>query len=268
MQISGWMYLLQQGMSAASLLISLGMTAHLGRIFPLRLGLTALLTALGCLMAARWTLLRWMMLPLAMLSPLAAWPGIPRRMRLRLALMSGTMALMLSGLAQLTSSLMHSLPLMRVLQLPLCCAAMLLCPLLLHRDEGAQYVSVAIRHGAHRITLTALVDSGNLLRDPLTALPVIVISRRAAARLLTLPPPGEIAPGMRLMRIRTVAGVSMMTIFRPGSVQLSSGGAWHEARALIGLSPDGYEGFQALVPASLTFFSTSSTILLKEDISP
>lgn len=264
MQVSGWMYLFQQGMSAASLLLSLGLTARLGRIFPLRLLLTSLFLALGCLLCARWDALRLMLLPLALFSPLAAWPGIPRRMRLRLALLTAALSLMLSGLARMADSF----PLARALHLPLSCLALLALPLLLRRGESTQYVSVAIRHGAHRITLTALVDSGNLLRDPLTSLPVIVISRRAAAKLLPLPRPGEIAPGMRLMRIRTVAGASMMTIFRPGSVHLSSGGAWHEARALIGLSPDGYEGFQALVPASLTLFSTSSTILLKEDISP
>lgn len=248
MQVSGWMYLFQQGMSAASLLLSLGLSAHLGRIFPLRLALTSLFLALGCLLCARWDALRLMLLPLALLSPLAAWPGIPRRMRLRLALLTAALSLMLSGCARLADSL----PLARGLQLPLSCLMLLGMPLLLRRSDGPQCVSVAIRHGAHRLTLTALVDSGNLLRDPVTSLPVIVISRRAAAKLIPLPRPGEIAPGMRLMRIRTVAGPAMMTIFRPGSVQLSTGGAWHGAQALIGLSPDGYEGFQALVPAALT----------------
>ena len=266
MRVSGWMYLVQQFLGAASLLLSLGLTARLGRIIPWRMLLTALLCALGCILSAQEPVLRWMMLPLALLSPLAAWPGIPRRMRPRLMLLLGTMALTLSGCARLTASL----PLARLLQMPLCCGGLLLCPLLLRPGNAPRCVSIAIRRGAHRITLTALVDSGNLLRDPLTALPVIVISRRAAARLIPLPQPGGLTPGMRLMRIRTVAGTSMMTIFRPGSVHLSSGGAWREVKALIGLCPDGYEGFQALVPASLTgaWSSHPTTTLIKEDISP
>ena len=60
-----------------------------------------------------------------------------------------------------------------------------------------------------------------------------------------------------------------MTIFRPGSVHLSGGGPWREVRAVIGLSPDGYEGFQALVPATLLedpFLTHSSSC--KEDLLP
>ena len=99
------------------------------------------------------------------------------------------------------------------------------------------------------------------LRDPLTGLPVIVISRRAAARLTPLPPEGSLLPGMRLMRVRTVAGTSLMPILRPDSLRIRVGGAWQEAEALIGLSPGGGEGFQALVPASLV--STAAPIPVK-----
>ena len=43
----------------------------------------------------------------------------------------------------------------------------------------------------------------------------------------------------------------MMRILRPDQVRIQTDGAWQDAQALIGLSPDGYEGFQALVPACL-----------------
>jgi len=265
MQVSGWLYLSQQGLAALCLLVSLGHAARLGRMFPLRLVLTALLSALGSLLSAWEPGLRGLMLPLVMLSPLAAWPGIPRRMRLPLSLMHTALALLLAGCARLA----HSLPPPRLPALPLCCGMLLLLPSVLRAGDAPECVSIAIRYAARRLTLTALVDSGNLLRDPITGLPVIVISRRAAARLLTLPRPGELREGMRLMRIRTVAGPALMTLLHPQSVFLSRGRAWEEIRAMVGLSPDGYEGFQALVPSSLLRGEALSSITLdKEEISP
>ena len=95
------------------------------------------------------------------------------------------------------------------------------------------------------------MDSGNLLRDPVTGLPVIVMSRKAASQLVPLPEEDNLPPGMRLISVRTVAGPSLMAVFRPEQVRVLLPGGWRSARAIVGLSPDGYEGFQALLPASL-----------------
>lgn len=261
--MSGWMFLAQQALSAACLLCALGRAASLGRIFPLRLAGASLLCALAALLSVMQPLLRLPALILALLTPLGAWPRIPRRLRLHLVCLHGVLALIMAGSARL----MASSPLPRLMVLPLCWGMLLLLPQLMRRHTPVRCVSISIRHAAHRLTLTALVDSGNLLRDPLTSLPVIVISRRAAARLIPLPRPGEIQPGMRLMRIRTLTGTSLMTIFRPARICISSGGGWQEIRALIGLSPDGYEGFQALLPASLLSCLTP-IILDKEELTP
>jgi hypothetical protein len=132
------------------------------------------------------------------------------------------------------------------------CLLLRATPLTLRRAADVpRCATVCIRRGCQRLTLTALIDSGNLLRDVITGLPVIVISRRAAGRLMLLPPDGSLLPGMRLMTVRTISGSAMMTVFRTDSVRLMHGGSWQEVRALIGLSPDGYDGFQALVPASV-----------------
>ena len=112
--------------------------------------------------------------------------------------------------------------------------------------------TVELMHQGHIVTLTALVDTGNLLRDPLTGLPVIVVSRQAARKLTSLPAPGQLLPGMRLISVRTAAGSALMAIFRPQRVRVLSGQTWREVRAMVGLSPDGYEGAQALLPACLT----------------
>ena len=250
MRVSGWLYLAQQLMCSLCLLLALGQAAGLGRRSWLRLAAVALLTALGSL-AAAWAAIGWLrpllLIPLWMLAPLAAWPGVPRRLRPHLILTHGMLGLALSGWARL----MQSVGVWQGLIVPLSC--LLLCAVtpLMRRTDHPRCVTVEIRHNAHRLTLTALIDSGNLLRDPVTGLPVIVISRKAAARLTLLPPPGRLMPGMRLMSVRTIAGTTLMAVFRPSAVFLEERGVWRAVNAIIGLSPDGYEGFQALVPSSL-----------------
>lgn len=56
------------------------------------------------------------------------------------------------------------------------------------RVGGKQYVPVTLGQGAHAITLTALVDTGNTLLDPLTGESVLVIGPRPAQTLTGLTP--------------------------------------------------------------------------------
>ena len=163
--------------------------------------------------------------------------GLRRLHPLRLAATS-----LLCGLASLLGA--AGAGLMRITALAL---VTLLAPVAaLHGLPRARRISAALCS----LGLTLVMDSGNLLRDPLTRLPVIVISRKAAAQLI----PGlqEFSPGMRLISVRTVASTALMPIFRPDGVRLCLPQGWHTAQAVIGLSPDGYSGFQALVPQSLT----------------
>ena len=156
-----------------------------------------------------------------------------------------TLTLLMAGCGRL----LHALGLGRW---PLILAQFALLPLMIHampHTGPTVCATVEITHAARHIALTALVDSGNLLRDPLTQLPVIVISRQAAARLMDKP---EFAPGMRLISVRTVAGSALMPIFRPRQIRLLLPGGWQDVRAVVGLSPEGYSGYQALVPASVT----------------
>lgn len=250
MRVSGWLYLAQQGMCSLCLLAALGQAAGLNRRpLPIML-LSSLLSALGALLAARIGLL-WLRLSVAaallILVPLAVWPGVPRRLRLPLCLTHLTLGLTLAGWARLLAGL----GLWSAMVPPAACALLCVIVPLTRRTDHARCVTVEIRMGSHRLTLTALIDSGNLLRDPVTGLPVIVISRRAAARLTLLPPPGRLTPGMRLISVRTIAGTTLMAVFRPTAVFLEERGVWRAVNAIVGLSPDGYEGFQALVPASL-----------------
>lgn len=250
MRVSGWLYLTQQTACCLCLLWTLGRAAGLRRGRPWRMLTAALLNGLCCLLAA-WADTPWLRvltpLPLLLLTPRAVWPGLPRRVRLHMALSAGALGLTLAGWMRLTLTFGAG----RTLLVPLSCG--LLCALtpLLQRAAPPACVTVEIRRDSRRLTLTALIDSGNLLRDMVTGLPVIVISRRAAARLTPLPQPGKLLPGMRLMSVRTVGGTTLMAIFRPSAVYVEQRGTWRAVNAVIGLCPDGYEGFQALVPSSL-----------------
>lgn len=250
MQISGWMYLLEQTMSSVCLLLAMGLCAGLPRCAPLRLALTGLLCAV--VSAASLPLpgvLRLMLLvTVSAAAPLTAWPGVPRRLTLRLMLLGLMLPLWLTGVMRL----MQGAGLWGPVAVLLGCLALRALPGLTTRTGPAPpCTSVELRHGGRRLTLTALVDSGNLLRDSVTGLPVIVISRRAASRLMPLPPEGMLLPGMRLLSVRTISGAALMTVFRPEGVSILRAGRWQAVQTLVGLGPEGYEGFQALVPSLL-----------------
>lgn len=54
------------------------------------------------------------------------------------------------------------------------------------RAGSRKFVPIVIRHGNRRLHLTALLDTGNTLRDPITGTPVIVTGAFAAQKLLDL----------------------------------------------------------------------------------
>ena len=247
--MSAWFYLLQQSASAWSLLFSLGLYLGLRNASLLRLTATACTSGILCLLCAMQgsALLRMAaLLTITALAPMAAWPNVPRTKRRAMALCSLLLALLMSG----TTRLLHALGLHHA---PLMLAQFGLLPLLIHlapETSRSSCITLRITHACQCLNLTALVDTGNLLHDPITHLPVIVISRQAASKLL--PSTGELLPGMRLISVRTVAGTTLMPIFRPQQLQLLLPQGWQSVHAVVGLSPDGYSGFQALVPASVT----------------
>lgn len=103
-----------------------------------------------------------------------------------------------------------------------------------------QLVDVYIRIGESDFTVKGLVDSGNQLYDPLTKLPVMILSilpvrehlpeeiavlAEDATRLLdgsaTLP--DEWAGRVRFIPAKTVGKQSLLLAYKPDEVQLTSG---------------------------------------------
>lgn len=121
---------------------------------------------------------------------------------------------------------------------------------------GRTYVPLQIRHNGKMLNLTALRDSGNSLKDPITGETVLVIGGKAAQELsgLTedqLRSPLETMsrqkqPGMRLIPYATVGqGSGMLLAMRFGDVKMGG----KNGSALIALAPENIgrgEGFQAL----------------------
>ncbi len=250
MRVSVWLYLLEQTAMTACLLMTIGLCAGLKRGHPPALLLTALGTAaLSALALNAPPLLRvTALLACAVSAPLLAWPGTPRRIRPRMIACGCFLSLGTVGMMRF----LQPFPLPGAVIVLLICLLLQSVPILLPRPEDVpSLATVDVRHGPHHLTLTALIDSGNLLRDAVTGLPVIVVSRRAAQRLVQLPPEGKLTYPFRLMAVRTVSGLSLMTVFHPDSVCLLMPGGWTRVETLLGVSPEGYDGFQALVPASL-----------------
>ena len=250
MRVSIWLYILEQTSLTCCLLLVIGLSAGLRRKSPFRLlALSLGVAVLSAWMASAPPLLRALtLLVCAALAPLLAWPGAPKRIWGRMITAGCFLSLGVTGVMRFAAP--FGLP--AAVTLLLVCLMLRAIPIVVPKpEETPRIATVDVRHGPHHLTLTALIDSGNLLRDAVTGLPVIVISRRAAQRLVQLPPEGRLTYPFRLLTVRTVSGTGMMTVFHPDSVFLLMPEGWTRVETLLGVSPEGYDGFQALVPASL-----------------
>lgn len=108
----------------------------------------------------------------------------------------------------------------------------------------SRFVPVEICHGDTRLRLTALRDTGNMLKDPMTGQPVLVIGAKAAQRLtgLTyqqLSSPVEhvgAIPGLRLVPYRSIGkGNGLMLALKIPDVQI---GRW-TGSSLVAFAPEG-----------------------------
>ena len=127
--------------------------------------------------------------------------------------------------------------------------------LLMRRTEGGGdcCYRLRIKYQSRSAVLRALGDTGNLLRDGVSGLPVIVIPRRLAEPFL---PPGTrvndlstLPLGWRLVRAKTAAGVKALMCFAPDQVVIRQGESMWRAEAMIAVSD--FEESCALLPRSL-----------------
>ncbi len=118
--------------------------------------------------------------------------------------------------------------------------------------KEVRYVELQV--GSQQIMLPAMVDSGNLMQDPLTSLPVLVIPQKAAHTLYPqvslIDPLRSLPAGFRLLPVHTAAGSGLWPMFRPDHCWLYVDGIRREVRLLAAVAGKDYRGTQALVPLS------------------
>lgn len=137
----------------------------------------------------------WMKAVMLAVMALTAF-GAARR-TVRLALLFAAVSAALAGAATVLVQLLHLgalilpggvfYPVSARALLGLAAGCCLLCHLVFNcalRHTGGQIVPLTVSLGTRSVTLPALVDTGNTLRDPMTNEPVLVTSWQTAARLL------------------------------------------------------------------------------------
>lgn len=223
-----------------------------GRARPVRLLLAAALgTGLSMAALACWgaRCAGYAALPIALIMALSAF-GPERCPR-------GTAGLMLTGLLAAGAAGHLNRLGMNAAGAALCCAPAAwygLRLLLRARSRAGERAELRLLFEGGGVTLDGLVDTGNLLRDPVTALPVVVASYEAlrahlpedmsCGRIGTLP------RGFRLISVRTAAGSQLLMCFRPRALYIRSGRVWRAAHAVVAVS-DSLTGQRALLPPTL-----------------
>ncbi len=135
---------------------------------------------------------------------------------------------------------------------------------LFRRKRALRTCGVRVRFDGNDREMTALVDSGNLLEEPVSGTPVIFLKGRAARllvpkRLLIAMKNGAAslsladAGKLRVIPDRTVSGEGVLLAAVPDAVLLQTGKGWEPRRALVAVdfSDGDYGGFEALVPEML-----------------
>ncbi len=123
---------------------------------------------------------------------------------------------------------------------------------------GRQFVAVEIIHRGVCATLTALQDTGNTLRDPISGSAVVVAGPDAAEKLLGLTTdqlrsPADTLPanpGLRLIPYRSVGSSGgMLLAFRPEMIRIGG----KISKTLVAFAPEsiGNDGYQALTGGTL-----------------
>ena len=129
-------------------------------------------------------------------------------------------------------------------------------------------VKVELTYGKGKATFSAVVDSGNFLRDPISGRPCIVVDSSLLAdifppKLLKMAERGELCAlgegdenikrSIRLVPSATAVGEKMMIGVRTDKIRIDSGRGFCESDAIVVISRIAYlrDGARALVPSEI-----------------
>lgn len=133
------------------------------------------------------------------------------------------------------------------------------------KKAARRYCELGVLYRDRSLKLRAICDSGNLLRDPISALPCIIVELEAARELIgeqtydaircnnvsALPP--DQARRIRIVPTKSVSGSQLLFALRADSVWLDFGKGRRDVLALIAFAtvPIAADGCRAIVPSEL-----------------
>lgn len=113
------------------------------------------------------------------------------------------------------------------------------------KSGRARFGKLLIRLGNRKMTLEAMSDSGNMLKDPIGGKDVVIIDRKKGSQLVPSLASGDfsslpesVAKTLRLIPVRTAAGEGMLAAFCPDEVTLEFEGDTKQIDVLIALSKE------------------------------
>lgn len=122
------------------------------------------------------------------------------------------------------------------------------------RKKAALSCEICFEAGGESVKARLLVDSGNLVTEPFSALPVIILSHTALPFPLSSPESAEFPLPLRVVPFRTGAGEGCLYAFRPERLEIGSfAGKRRLAEAYIAVDSAAAEfsGYDGILPAEL-----------------
>jgi len=118
--------------------------------------------------------------------------------------------------------------------------------------KGASFAEITIRRGSRTAKTTALVDTGNLLKDPLSGSPVILVSAKSIEYLYPVLHSGNIGENtkLRLIPSGSVGGEKLLYGIIPDEVKVD-GIVCRAVLVVEDIPENHYGGYGALCPGSL-----------------
>ena len=118
-------------------------------------------------------------------------------------------------------------------------------------SSGRQKKCVNVRVEAADVTAetTALVDSGNLAREPISSLPVVILSSQRIKELAKMTDENDTRLAIRLIPIKTLGGEKIMKGFIPGKITVDG----KEVGAVVAVDKENrtFGGYGGIVPSGL-----------------
>lgn len=136
----------------------------------------------------------------------------------------------------------------------LCCLPLVLYGVHCRKKVYEKNMKIEIEFGGKSVKADLLVDSGNLVTEPFSALPVVILSSEVLPAPLNKPTPGNSPVPLRAIPIRTETGLGLLYGFIPDKITLCPPFEKQKrVEAVIGIDTDNsdFAGLDGLLPGAL-----------------